>query len=132
MQEILLSLHAKYWDLIKSGKKTIEIRKTKPRIVQMPFRVIVYVTGGIGVVGKFDCDTITETMHPVSLLDGSCLTEKELTDYAAGKPLVGWHIKKDSVIEFETPFPLKMAVGLSTPPQSWCYLNKEARELKST
>lgn len=127
MQEILLSLHAKYWDLIKSGKKTIEIRKTKPRIHQMPFRVIVYVTGGVGVVGKFDCNTITETMHPLSLLDGSCLTEKELTDYAAGKPLCGWFIKEGSVIEYETPFPLEMATGLSKPPQSWCYLNKDIK-----
>lgn len=31
MQEVLLSLHSEYWDLIKSGKKTFEVRTKKPQ-----------------------------------------------------------------------------------------------------
>lgn len=124
MEEILLSIHKKYWDLIKSGKKTLEIRKTKPQKIFYPFRVHVYVTGGIGVVGKFDCDSIIETIRP-SYLSGSCLTEEELTAYAAGKPLCGWHVKEDSVVEYEAPIPLEMATGFKIPPQSWRYLSRE-------
>jgi len=125
MQEILLSIHPKYWDLIKIGKKTIEVRKSKPKIVSYPFRVHVYVTGGIGVVGKFDCDSIITTIRPSHLVNGSCLTEEELTKYASEKPLCGWHIKEGSVVEYECPISLEYATGLKRPPQSWQYLNGE-------
>lgn len=124
-KEIVLSLKPKYWDLIKSGKKTIEIRKTKPKNIFYPFRVHVYVTGGIGVVGKFDCDKVTTTIRPEQFAgDGnSCLTEEELHEYAAGKAICGWHVQEGSVVEYGMPFPLEMATGLKHPPQSWQYLN---------
>lgn len=127
MKEILLSLHPEYWDLIKSGKKTFEIRKTKPQNLFYPFRVIVYVTGGIGVVGKFDCDMTITTIRPEQFAgDGnSCLTEEELREYAAGKPICGWHVKEGSVVEYETPFPLERATGLKRPPQSWLYISRD-------
>ncbi len=127
MTEILLSLHPEYWDLIKSGQKTIEVRKTKPQNMFYPFRVIVYVTGGIGVVGKFDCNQINQTIRPEQFagIGKSCLTEEQLISYAAGKPLCGWYIQKDSVLEYETPFSLERATGLKRPPQSWQYLYKE-------
>lgn len=127
MDEILLSLHPKYWDLIKAGIKTIEIRKTHPQFVNYPFRVIVYLTGGIGVVGKFDCEGIRKSSKPSSFMDGSCLNANELYAYAAGKPLCGWLIAENSVVEYETAIPLEMATGLKRPPQSWCYLHKAGR-----
>lgn len=125
MTEVLLSLHPKYWELIKSGEKTIEIRKTKPQIVHMPFRVIVYLTGNGGVVGKFDCDKLIETIRPATLADGSCLTAKELFSYARGRKLCGWHVKPGSVVEYESPLPLEYATGIKHAPQSWQYLHKE-------
>jgi len=125
MQEILHSIHPEYWDLIKSGKKTLEIRKVKPQNVFYPFRVIVYVTGGIGVVGKFDCDEIRQTIRPAHLVEGSCLTEEELNHYSRGRALCGWHVQEGSVVEYETPIPLEVATGLKRPPQSWCYLYKD-------
>lgn len=125
MDEILLLLHPEYWQLIKSGAKTVEIRKTMPQKIHVPFRVIVYVTGGIGVVGKFDCNKIVHALRPESIAAGSCLTSEELTAYAAGKPLCGWYIKENSVVEYEAPLPLEMATGFKKPPQSWCYLHKD-------
>lgn len=125
MEEVLLSIHPEYWDLIKSGKKTLEIRKVKPQNIFYPFRVIVYVTGKVGVVGKFDCDEIRQTIRPAHLVDGSCLTVQELYSYARGRALCGWHVKEGSVVEYETPIPLEVATGLKTPPQSWCYLHRE-------
>lgn len=124
MTEILLTLNPKCWELIKAGTKTIEIRKTKPQNMFYPFRVIVYVTGGIGVVGKFDCDQIVQTIRPEKFAgDGkSCMTEAELHEYATGEPLCGWYVKEGSVVEYETPFPLERATGLKRPPQSWQYL----------
>lgn len=124
-KEILLSLNPKYWDLIKSGKKTLEIRKTKPQNIFFPFRVHVYITGGIGVVGKFDCDQVATTTFPERFAgDGkSCLTEEELIEYAGGKAICAWRVKEGSIVEYETPFPLEIATGLKQPPQSWQYLN---------
>lgn len=123
MEEILLSLHPKYWDLIKIGHKTMEIRKTKPVHIFYPFRVIVYVTGGVGVVGKFDVDSITQAIRP-DFFKGCCLTDEELKAYSGGGILCGWHIKDNSVVEYESPFPLEMATGFKRPPQSWAYLNR--------
>lgn len=73
---ILQSIHPKYCELIASGKKTIEVRKTKPRI-PTPFKVYIYETktGYVSksyendilvpvkygkVIGKYVCDEITE------------------------------------------------------------------------
>lgn len=123
--EILLSLHPQYWELIKSGKKTIEIRKTKPRSSLPPFRIFVYVTGNIGIVGCFDCEKIVQTTPDriaAGLFGESCLTEEQLTEYAAGKPLCGWCIKPGSVFEYESPIELERVTGSKTPPQSWQYL----------
>lgn len=125
MTEILLSLHPKYWELMKTGEKTIEIRTTKPTIVHMPFRVIVYLTGNGGVVGKFDCNELIETIRPAHLVNGSCLTESELIHYARGRRLCGWRIQPGSVVEYESPLPLEYATGVKRPPQSWMYLHKE-------
>ena len=124
MEEILLSLKPKYWDLIKSGKKTMEIRKSAPENIFKPFRVIVYVTEGTGVVGKFDCDSIMRTIRPEMLVEGSCLTLEELEKYAGGKSLCGWHVMDNSVVEYETPIPLERATGFHHPPQSWRYLSR--------
>lgn len=128
--EILLSLHPQYWDLIKSGKKTIEIRKSKPQTF-LPFRVFVYVTGGIGVVGCFDCEQITTSSPEWFASDfckgDTCLTLDELEEYAAGKVLYGWHVKPGSVTEYESPIELQR-MGISYPPQSWRYLKKDDSE----
>ena len=43
MKSVLMSIHPKWCELIASGKKTIEVRKTKPKI-EMPFKVYIYCT----------------------------------------------------------------------------------------
>lgn len=43
MKKILLSVHPKYCELIFNGKKTIEVRKTRPKL-KPPFEVLVYMT----------------------------------------------------------------------------------------
>ena len=78
MNAILISIQPKWCELIASGKKTVEIRKTKPKI-QTPFKCYIYMTagdaiypvtingepytcsnvGGKVVIGEFVCDEIT-------------------------------------------------------------------------
>lgn len=124
MEEILLVMHPDNWELIKSGKKTIEIRQNKPKKIFYPFRAIVYITGEKKVVGKFDCCAIETTIMPETLAKQSCMTEKEIRQFAGGKSICGWYIKDGSVVEYERAFTLIEATGLSRHPNSWCYLNR--------
>lgn len=43
MKSILISIQPKWCELIASGKKTVEVRKTKPKI-ETPFKVYIYCT----------------------------------------------------------------------------------------
>lgn len=54
MAVVVLSLHQKWWQKMAAGEKVLELRKSKPQC-KAPFRVLVYVTGGVGVVGEFVC-----------------------------------------------------------------------------
>lgn len=71
MKTVLISIQPKWCELIANGKKTIEVRKTRPKL-EMPFKVYIYCTnwkdntywknhykGKIGkVIGEFVCDRI--------------------------------------------------------------------------
>lgn len=56
MKSILMSIQPKYCELIASGKKTIEIRKTKPKL-DTPFKVYIYCTKGDLALFRDDYDT---------------------------------------------------------------------------
>lgn len=43
MKAILMSIQPKWCELIASGKKTVEVRKTKPKL-EVPFKVYIYCT----------------------------------------------------------------------------------------
>ena len=91
---VLLSIHPRWCGLIALGKKTIEIRKTKPKI-ETPFKVYIYCTndkrnhfwtgkrysyadershnafdkdGNGKVIGEFICDEIRK-YYPISNID---------------------------------------------------------------
>ena len=77
MKSVLISIHPKWCELIASGKKTIEVRKTAPK--EVPFKAYIYETydkkyvdigicwgngkcfehGCKKVIGEFVCDCIT-------------------------------------------------------------------------
>lgn len=117
MKSVLISIKPKYCELIASDKKTIEVRKTKPKI-KMPFKCYIYCTYGqenenymLGkrgkVIGEFMCDRITEiTPHcdikdfvnqyihgyPASLGENDCLSFQEMKSYLGNKKGYDWHI----------------------------------------
>ena len=43
MKAVLISIQPKWCELIASGKKTVEVRKTKPKI-ETPFKCYIYMT----------------------------------------------------------------------------------------
>ena len=135
---IIISINPKWCELIRSGLKVDEIRRTKPRIASYPVRVLIYETGGVGIIGEFELRKFTYVQAWIDL-DGekhlgntfflqSCLTEQELFDYLyrdreirPGKQYSGgwaWHIENLKI--YDHPKPLSK-FGLKRPPQSWCY-----------
>lgn len=105
MKSVLISIHPKWCDLIASGKKTIEMRKTRPKI-ETPFKCYIYETKNRDneiykrykvddikcgrVIGEFVCDGVYQNISFDCA--GSCVSVSELKKYANGKPLYGWHI----------------------------------------
>lgn len=146
MKCVMISIKPKWCGLIASGKKTIEVRKTKPKI-ELPFKCYIYCTknkaksdffftdevrgddyiphlGNSSVVGEFVCDYI---YHNISYdTANTCVSAYDLKEYANnGKPLYGWHISDlykclylgyDKVCDIEN-----LGQPLFRPPQSWCY-----------
>lgn len=102
MKSVLISIKPKYCELIASGKKTVEIRKNRPKI-DVPFKVYMYQTKRcwiykilkwLGlyqgkVIGEFVCDEIIRhsTMSLMlgkdkeGILNGTCLTPNEVCLY---------------------------------------------------
>lgn len=62
MKSVLISIQPKWCELIASGKKTVEVRKTKPKL-ETPFKVYIYET-----LGKTKwcntCKDVCERLYP--------------------------------------------------------------------
>lgn len=109
MKAVLISIRPKWCELIASGHKTIEIRKTRPKL-ETPFKCYIYQTlpksgdwndKNGHVIGEFMCDRLTEYQPCVSFTPErvcfslralGCLEAHELWKYSDGKALYGWHI----------------------------------------
>lgn len=108
---VLISIRQKWCEKIASGEKTIEVRKTRPKL-DMPFKCYIYCTqsgvalGALGkhgkVIGEFTCDRIDRLApanEPYDIYDidddyvlQTCLENGALWDYGHGTALCGWHI----------------------------------------
>lgn len=104
---VMLSIRSKWCEKIASGEKTIEVRKTKPKL-DTPFKCYIYETQGwvekdgimafrLGgrVIGEFTCDRIYELAPlnhaPDDVEKQACLTREEIVNYLKGTGY-GWHI----------------------------------------
>lgn len=114
---VMLSIRPKWCEKIASGEKTIEVRKTRPKL-ETPFKCYIYRTKGtvshiingkwvqmeVGgtVIAEFICDAITR-VNICGFWDDSgkqldnqrketCLTSKELCNYLGENVGYGWHI----------------------------------------
>ena len=111
MKAVLISIQPKWCELIASGKKTVEVRKTKPKL-ETPFKVYIYETnwrnntywknhhkGRLGkVIGEFVCDCMT-SLKADNMIQAyynntkeTCLTDEEIKQYANNGKLYYWHI----------------------------------------
>ena len=118
-KSVLISIQPKWVEKIASGEKTIEVRKTAPKL-QTPFKCYIYCTkdrkdmfwvdeeikdidglpkglraynsrlGNCSIVGEFVCDRIAGEGETIR--GNACLTVEELQDYCNGKNIYFWHI----------------------------------------
>ena len=134
---VMISIRPKWCEKIASGEKTIEVRKTRPKL-ETPFKCYIYRTKGtvphiindkwvqmeVGgtVIGEFTCDRIdslTPANEPYSIYDidddyvlQTCLENGALWDYGHGTQLYGWHISDLKI--YEQPKKLSEFIGIKT------------------
>ena len=127
---VLISIRPKWCEKIANGEKTIEVRKTKPKL-ETPFKCYIYCTlpkyphedfiatdyprpqfyGGGKVIGEFTCDAITRVnicgfwddsgKQLDNRLKETCLTAEEFCDYLGENVGYGWHISDLRI--YDTP-----------------------------
>lgn len=102
MKAVLLSIRPNWCKLIWSGMKTVEVRKTRPKL-ETPFKVYIYCTGHDGwvmklpkagvqkmdsrVIGEFTCNKIDKLVHVGTMMDINILT------------LDGWYKPADALLQ---------------------------------
>ncbi len=116
MKAVLMSTQPKWCELIArainpvmySAFKTIEVRKTRPKL-ETPFKVYIYCTHGVvwadycrfvkegrgKVIGEFICNEITVAEYGnycVLPKAKTMIDELDLLEYANEKTVYGWHI----------------------------------------
>lgn len=137
MIAVLISIRPKWCEKIISGEKTIEVRKTRPKM-NPPFKCYIYKCGNGKVIGEFLCDQIIEDRtygHNEEFYRAACMSAYDAAAYAMQSPMYGWHISDLRVYDHprdlweftglrETKFGL--APGpITRPPQSWRYVEEE-------
>lgn len=152
-KSVLISIQPQWCELIADGKKTMEVRKTKPKL-QTPFKVYIYCTkeksvcetlwtcGVVGrfsdkangrIIGEFVCDTIECVGIPYPAYnreldrrytEKSCINYLTLHEYCGHGNLYFWHISNLQIYDETIPL-ADFKGGLKRPPQSWCYINEE-------
>lgn len=127
MNKILMSIKPQWCEKIFNGEKTIEVRRTRPKL-EPPFEVLVYetkgqfiksvkgacTTYGYGrgkVIGSFVCDKIEEiepsaewSSYGYDTVDDDLLKEMRLErgyleKYGAGVTLYGWYITEPKLFD---------------------------------
>lgn len=151
MRSVLISIRPKWCEKIASGEKTIEVRKTRPKL-EPPFRCYIYCTTDGAkkmprdylaegfergkVIGEFTCDEIIElpaySAAPACFALFARMAPDEIHRYLGNKDGFGWHISGLKI--YDKPRELSEFTGIRTmkngfelrvldrAPQSWCYV----------
>ena len=150
---VLISIRPKWCEKIANGEKTVEVRKTRPKL-ETPFMCYIYCTMGNGkVIGEFTCERIykidkdsTDFLFKAGGLsvykqaaEEKCglrvaMTDDELHGYLGHCQGYGWHISDLRI--YDAPRELSEFTGLrdtrfgaapygiKRAPQSWCYVEE--------
>jgi len=138
MEAVLISIQPKWCKLIALGQKTVEVRKTRPKL-ETPFKCYIYCTkdntdlvpsriwwkadktgfqhilNGM-VIGEFVCDCMTGLKADNMIqayynnTKATCLTDEEIKRYANEKKIYYWHISE--LVIYDKPKELSEFTGL--------------------
>ena len=134
---VLISIRPEWCQKIMEGQKTIEVRKTRPKM-DTTFKCYIYKCGNGKVIGEFLCDEIININGagriPSDAARPTCLEPAELHQYLGAATGFGWHISNLRI--YDTPRELREFTGLretkfgaepvliTRPPQSWRYVEE--------
>lgn len=135
---VLISIRPEWCEKIAGGEKTIDVRKTRPKL-ETPFKCYIYETQGKSdppwidedghmifrgrgkVVAEFTCtgiDKIEPANEPYGIYDidddyvlKTCMGNGTMWDYGKGQTLYGWNIS-DVHIYYPTPMELFNFTGI--------------------
>ncbi len=149
---VLISIRPEWCEKIINGRKTIEVRKTRPKITP-PFKCYIYKCGSGKVIGEFLCDQIIEDRtygHNEKFYRAACMSAYDAAAYAMQSPMYGWHISNLKI--YDHPREMSSFRGackndwwcescamysersgtcrnaglqITRPPQSWRYVEEE-------
>jgi len=134
---VLISIRPMWSQKIMSGQKTVEVRKTRPKM-NPPFKCYIYKCGNGKVIGEFLCDEIIEDRtygHNEEFYRAACMSAYDAAAYAMQSPMYGWHISDLRV--YDHPRDLWEFTGLritkdgfelsliTRQPQSWRYVEED-------
>ena len=150
---VLISIRQEWCEKIMSGQKTIEVRKTRPKM-NPPFKCYIYKCGNGKVIGEFVCDEIISIdgagRIPSDIARPTCLEPAELHQYLGAAVGYGWHISNLKI--YDHPREMSSFRGackndwwcescamysersgtcrnaglqITRPPQSWRYVEKQ-------
>lgn len=142
MKAVLMSIRPNWCKLICAGMKTLEVRKTRPKL-ETPFRVYIYCTNHYSwimnfsktgrkkmngkIIGEFTCEKIERVYIPypayqneldVRLTQNSCLSYSQLHRYALHDDLFFWHIS--NVKSYDEPKSLLDFHRSVDKTELWC------------
>ncbi len=146
---VLIRIRPEWCEKIINGWKTIEVRKTRPKL-NPPFKCYIYKCGNGKIIGEFLCDQIININGaeriPSDVARPTCLEPAELHQYLGAATGFGWHISNLKI--YDTPRELddfrrackndwwcescamyseyngtcgNGSLQIRRPPQSWCY-----------
>ena len=149
---VLISIRPEWCEKIMTGQKTIEVRKTRPKM-NPPFKCYIYKCGSGKVIGEFLCDQIIEDRtygHNEEFYRAACMSAYDAAAYAMQSPMYGWHISDLKI--YDHPREMSSFRGackndwwcescamysersgtcrnaglqITRPPQSWRYVEEE-------
>lgn len=135
---VLISIRPEWAQKIMAGRKTIEVRRTRPKM-DTPFKCYIYECGNGKVIGEFLCDEIININGAESIPSDAarptCLEPAELHQYLGAATGFGWHISDLRVYDHtrdlweftglrQTKYGLEPG-PITRPPQSWRYVEEE-------
>lgn len=125
---IIISVQKEHVDNMRSGKKRMELRKTRPRNISFPARCLIYETkarGGAGaVVGEFLLDEFAEIdMLKLKIPAAACVDLAFALRYAGKKRVLHGWVMRD--VEFYDK-PVSVTRYAKRAPQSWQFIREAA------